>query len=120
MKNTDNLDRRSSFGISRRTIQGAARRRARMRLMEKFLVLDFKEIHLIGIQCDRCKVTTLVDISEQGAKAPIACCCGNVFYRDLDGGGSPFERLVKALRDISSERFPSRVTAHIPCAPIDL
>ena len=91
-----------------------------MRTMEKYLILDFKEIHLIGIQCTSCKATTVVDISEKDAKIPTACSCGQSFYRDLDGNSSPFERLVKALKEVSSDHFPPKVTAHIAGAPIQL
>jgi len=90
-----------------------------MRLMEKHLILDFKELRPVGIQCMHCKATALIDISEKDNKVPMACSCGQPFYRDLDGRSSPFERLVKALKEVSSEHFPHRVTVHIAGAPLE-
>jgi Zn ribbon nucleic-acid-binding protein len=87
--------------------------------MEKHLILDLKELHLIGIECDRCKTQTVVDISQEDVKVPVECAsCGQFFYPGMEGGESPFQRLAKALR---AARLPGhRLTAHVVGAPIEL
>jgi len=81
--------------------------------IQKHLILDFKEIHLNWHSVREVQSYNAGRHQREGFRNSHSLPCGQSFHRDLDGTGSPFERLVKALREVSSEYFPSRVTAHI-------
>jgi len=85
--------------------------------MEKYLILEFKELRLVGIECPRCKSTAVIDTREDAARVPLRCaCCDMEFY----GGTAenPLANLVKALKGIAL--FDRKVTAHIAGAPLEL
>jgi hypothetical protein len=89
-----------------------------MRLMEKHLILDFKELHLIGIECSVCKTTVIVDINEAKYKPPVACAaCKQTFY-GLTNGSTPFQLLVDGLKAALSSTY--KLTAHIAGTPFEL
>ena len=88
-----------------------------MCVMEKHLILDLKELHLIGIECAKCKTTTLVDIDNP--RVPICCpSCEKPFYDGVANSENPIHRLVAALKAVGSSTH--RFTAHIAGAPIQL
>ena len=87
-----------------------------MRLMEKRLILDFKELHVVGIECIDCKTQTLIDIRAK-ASFPVVCpACNRPFYHNMLE--SPLQKLVVALRSMAD--FELKVTAHILGSPFVL
>jgi ribosomal protein S27E len=87
--------------------------------MEKRLILDFKGLHLIGIECGGCKTQTLVDISNEEAKVPVQCTsCGQFFHAGVVNGETPFQKLAKALKAAKSSDH--KITAHIAGVPFEL
>jgi uncharacterized Zn finger protein (UPF0148 family) len=85
--------------------------------MEKHLILDFKELHLIGIECAKCKTTTLFEIDNP--RIPVSCpSCEKFFYDGVSDRENPIHKFVAALNSLKASTH--RFTAHIAGAPIEL
>jgi hypothetical protein len=84
--------------------------------MEKRLILNFKELHLIGVECDNCKTTVLLNVAEDMNMEPPQQCsrCGCLFY-EIGQDATPLRKLIAALRAIQAST--GRLTAHITNVP---
>ena len=79
--------------------------------MEKTLVLDFKELRYIVIECSKCRVKITFDMSQSNSRIPGACpSCGQPF--DLVSVQTPLASFREIYRMLTS--LEHRITVQVP------
>jgi phage FluMu protein Com len=85
--------------------------------MERYLLLEIRELRHLGIECSRCKTTTVFSIDNE--HRPLTCpSCEKPFYEKTQDNQNPICLLADAL-EIASARAASgkdqrpRITVHV-------